>query len=222
LRECAIKELTAQTKYQYFDDLGMEQTSSDSAAKFECLRLADVLPPQGAGRKRILDVGAQSGNFCFRMAKMSPSYRVLGVDTNRKSAMLACRYNTQVYELPNVDFKHGNAMDLRQRRFDLIIAASVFHYFREQQQEFLDKVLHMLNPGGFFVLECGVSVENPGQLHVQEHARRVDGDRPCHFPNRDMLVQMTQAFQKTYEGPSVSQKGDPIPRFVFHFQKPAN
>lgn len=221
MREKAIAELTAETKYQCFDDLGMDKTASDSPAKFEALHLQDALPSMRGGPKRVLDVGAQSGNFCFRIAKMALSYRVTGIEMRRKPAMLACRYNTQVYELPNIEFKQGDVLDCKLRNFDLVIAASVFHYFRERQQEFLDQVFDMLKPGGILVLECGVSKENPGEPHVQLFARKVDGDLPCHFPNRMKLTEMTQRFTKAYEGPSVTQRGDPIPRYVFHFKKPA-
>jgi SAM-dependent methyltransferase len=220
LRDLAVAELVPQTRYQCFDDLGMNAKGSDSPAKFAALELEKVgIERKAAGPKRVLDVGCQSGNFSIRIARTSRVFRVTGIDVNKKPLDLAARYNAFVYQLPNVEFVHSSFTEYPEAGFDVIVAASVFHYFREGQQEFLDKAYAKLKPGGFLVLECGLSEQEPNRPHVELYARKVDGDQPCHFPNRRRLEEMVRQFEIVFERPSVRQAGDPHVRQVFHLQK---
>lgn len=220
LRARAVATLVAETKYQSFEDLGMPVKGSNSAAKFAALEFGRLgLDRPSGGGQRIVDIGCQSGYFSIRLASVARSFRVTGVEANRKAARVAAQYNAFVYELPNLDFWCGDAMEFKRGDCNVIVAASVFHYFRDGQQAFLDHVHSLLRPGGHLVLECGISTEQPDVAFVQKHARGVDKADPCHFPNRKRLDEMLRGFRVTYEGPSVKQAGDPIPRHVLHLQR---
>jgi SAM-dependent methyltransferase len=219
LRDLAIRDLVPETRYQCFDDLGMAVKDSDSPAKYAAFELDRVGIKRTGRAKRVLDVGCQSGNFSIRMARTSRSFQVTGIDVNKKPLDLAARYNAFVYQLANLSFVHSSFMDYTESGFDLILAASVFHYFREGQQDFLDRVYEKLNPGGVLVLECGLSELEPDRPYVELHARKVDGDLPCHFPNRRKLDEMVRRFELRYERPSIRQGGDPHPRYVLHLEK---
>jgi 2-polyprenyl-3-methyl-5-hydroxy-6-metoxy-1,4-benzoquinol methylase len=208
------KRLAAETPYQTFAEYG-GQTAGDSLswAKLACLRL-----PAVAGM-RALDVGCNAGYFSLKLREMGAE-DVLGLDVSPEAIATARRYRDHVFELSGVSFEAMNAIDLPGRaRFDLILTLSVFHYFRERQQEFLDRMHELLRPGGLLILEAGVSQKQPGEDFVEHYARFAADGTACHFPNRTALARMTARFGLEHEGPSVAQIGDLIPRFVFHLRK---
>ncbi len=211
-RKCAA-ELTSRTQYQCYDDLGQRRQNSDSAAKLVALRLPDLIS------KRCLDVGCNAGYFSFRLRERGAE-RVLGVDTAREEIRLARLYREAVYEAGGVEFEVTDVFELDgAARFDLILCASVFHYFREKQPEFLAHCRKLLAPGGLLVLECGLSELHPDRSFVELQARGVDRGDPCHFPNERALIEMATGFQIETRGPSPSQPGDRIPRVVLHLRR---
>jgi SAM-dependent methyltransferase len=208
-----VAELLPRTRYQCFEDLGQDRRNSNSAAKLAALHL-----PPLAGM-RALDVGCNSGYFSIRMRQLG-ARSVLGLDTSADEIRLARQYRDLVYELDGLEFERADAFDLDPaRRFDLILCASVFHYFRERQREFLPRALRLLDPGGLLVLECGLSDKEPGRPFVEERARAVDRGAPCHFPNEKALLEMAAGFRVEWRGPSVTQPGDAQPRTVLHLRR---
>jgi SAM-dependent methyltransferase len=213
LRGAFAEQMRGGTKYQSYEDLGQAADNSRSAGKLASLHL-----PALRGL-RVLDVGCNAGYFSIRCRQAGASY-VLGIDRSVGDLALATAYRDRVYELDGVDFRRIDALELPEEpRFDVVLALSVFHYFRARQDEFLGKVERILEPGGLLVLECGLSQEGGEAPHVQKYARAVDGDDPCWFPNLAALREMTKAFRWERFGPSVDQRGDGLSRFVIHLRK---
>jgi SAM-dependent methyltransferase len=213
VRGAFAEEMRGGTKYQSFEDLGQEAVSPRSSEKLASLHLP---PLRGL---RVLDVGCNAGYFSIRCRQAGASY-VLGIDRSAPDLALATAYRDRVYELDGLDFLHGDALDLSEERtFDVVLALSVFHYFRDRQREFLAKVERLLEPGGLLVLDCALSEQGGDEPFVQRYARAVDGDDPCHFPNLAALREMTEAFRWERFGRSVDQRGDGLSRFVIHLRK---
>ena len=208
-----LSELRPRTTYQCFDDLGQPANNSDSRAKLDALRLPDL------SGKCVLDIGCNAGYFSIHCRKRGAA-RVLGIDTTARDIELASLYRDLIYEIDGIDFEQADVFELgSERRFDLVLCLSVFHYFRERQQEFLSRIHRLLEPDGLLVLECGLSAENIERPFVQRAAREVDGGNPCHFPNRAALVEMASGYRLELERPSTRQRGDAIPRSVLHLRK---
>jgi hypothetical protein len=93
----------------------------------------------------------------------------------------------------------------------VILLLSAIHYEKDQSG-LLRKLADHLAPGGMLVVECGIS-SRPGK--AWETVARADGKRP--YPTQAMFIQEVCApFVTRAVGPSVPQRGDPVPRKVFH------
>lgn len=213
VKQLHLRELLAETRYQCFDDLGQVCNNSDSASKLEALQL-----PSLTG-KSALDIGCNAGYFSVKMRELGAD-SVLGIDTSHRDLEIASAYRDRIYELDGIEFTEIDVFRLEeQRKFDLIICLSVFHYFRQRQTEFLAKARRLLRPGGMLVLECGLSRQHVEQPFVELSARSVDRGDPCHFPNEQAIREMAEGFDVDVVGDSPTQPGDSIPRVVLHLRR---
>lgn len=187
------------TGYQTFDG---QEGDSDSPAKLVCLRLPNEL----AG-KSVLDIGCNEGYFCIE-ARRRGAARVVGIDANPEVVRRARSRN------PTGDYRVSDWWNLLDEKFDVILFLSAIHY-EPRQRELLSHVATRLKPGGKLVLECGVA---PDAGKAWKVVRRHDGF--VRFPTWDLLTEdLLSDFAVSPMGRSVTQSGDPIPRFVFHCSK---
>jgi len=207
--KCEIRDKILKNSYQYFDDLGQIKVNSNSPIKVECLKLPDI---KG---KRILDVGCNRGYISFKMRKDGAS--VVGIDINLDDLKKASGIKNSIYDVDDVTFYHTDIFDFNDHcSFDIIVAASVFHYFREDQPRFFEKAYALLKDGGLLILEVGIP--SGDESEIIQYKRHPD-EVPCYFPKFKALCDMAKNFKLSYDGDSVNQKGDNIPRKVLHFIK---
>lgn len=176
--------------------------SSDSAKKLECLRLPISL--QGMS---VLDIGCNEGCFC-QEAKRRGARRVVGIDKN-KDFIAAARSRDG-----GIDFRVMDWVTLRElkERFNLVLFLSSLHY-TEEPHSLLSSIFDVLASSGLLILECGVI---RGKSDPWTKVERPVGDVRL-FPSMDYLLNVLLSDYATrFIGRSVDQKGDRIPRYVFH------
>jgi SAM-dependent methyltransferase len=184
------------TGYQTFGD---QEGDSDSPAKLTTLRLPETLKG-----KVILDIGCNEGFFCIE-AHARGAARVVGIDANEEVIRRA-RSRDKI-----TDYRVATWWDVPDERFDVILFLSAIHY-ESDQRKLLQRLAACLKPDGKLILECGVA---PDAGKAWKVVRRHDGF--VRFPTWDLLIEELLAnFAVSPMGSSVSQSGDPIPRFVFH------
>jgi SAM-dependent methyltransferase len=193
-------------QYQSFDDACGASRSGD---KLEALRLS-LLPNRGGGESRplaglsVLDLGCNEGFFCGEALRQG-ARRVLGIDAN--NAVLA-RARAR---FPEAEVRHGSWWDIPDEKFDVILCLSAIHY-EPDQAALLRKLAGHLTPTGTLVVECGIS-SRPGK--AWQTVTRVDGKR--RYPTLALFVEeLSRPFATRLVGASVPQRGDPVPRRVFH------
>lgn len=188
--------------YQSFDD---QKGDSDSAAKLVALSL-----PADMSGKRFLDIGCNEGYFCLEAIRRG-AVQAVGVDAN---ASVLERARARAEGLPVV-YQHSNWWELPEGPFDVILMSSALHY-EPRPKELVLEIARRLAPDGTFVLEAGVYGSSSEKIWVD--VQRHDGS--LRFPTRRSLVEdILSCMSVRYIGPSVSQRGDPLHRQVFHCRK---
>jgi SAM-dependent methyltransferase len=180
--------------YQSFEG---EHGDSLSGEKLRRLRLPDL-----KGRS-FLDIGCNEGFFCKHAVKVGAK-RVLGIDSNKAIIEMA-RLRT-----PEAEFICASWWDLPDEKFDYILFSSAIHY-EKKQLELLEYICNHLNDNGKLILECGISGDNEHWTTIQRH------DGILRYPSFNYLTKyLLRSYATTEMGRSVDQKGDPVPRYVFH------
>ena len=210
LKSSEIAHLRKRSNYQSFDMLGHRAGSSDSRGKFTRSRLEQFVNSSST----VLDIGCNLGYFCFRCAKLTDA-TVVGIDLSADAIRFAKRINHTLFKCSNVSFLQADAFSFEnERRFDVVLCFSVFHYFRERQDRFLKQVKNdLLAAGGSFILEIELSSRR-GTM-VEKISRKVD-DRPCFFPTRTYAERLlSEHFTIVDCYPSVRQRGSRYDRHFF-------
>jgi SAM-dependent methyltransferase len=187
--------------YQSFDE---ESGSSKTEAKFQALNL----PPEFFSGKRVLDLGCNEGAFCGRALSLGADL-VVGIERNADAAEAARS------RFPGVTVLNRSWAEPLDGEFDVVLFLSAIHYDPDKLGR-LKAICTLLSPDGTFVLECGVG-PGAGLVEVETH-RRVG---TVSHPTRNLWLKwLSEAgFVVAYEGRSVDQAGDPVPRYVFHCRK---
>lgn len=173
-------------------------------------KLSRIKLPNNLNGKSVLDIGCNEGFFCLEAKRRGASY-VMGVDKNR-TAIESAKKRAKEAGL-DIDYLNIDAVQIPDKKFDYIIFLSALHYIEDPTALF-ERLKQALAPGGTLILECGVSTR-PG-ITIQRVLRSID-DRI--FPSFDMLTKVWLAdFAVRLISNSPDQKGDPIPRNVFHCQ----
>ena len=182
--------------YQTFSDQIGDSLSSE---KLKCLRL-----PASFENMSVLDIGCNEGFFCIDAVKRGAT-RVVGIDKDQ-SVINKARKRTKDVEYICTDWWH-----LPDEKFDIIYFLSAIHYENNQDALIL-YIKNHLKDDGLFILECGVYQSSQPIYGLYE---RNDG---CfRYPT---FITLTSILKKYFHSQcvnkSVLQKGDDIPRFVFH------
>lgn len=192
-------------QYQSFDGLKSGSNSTEKLAKLRLERLGSL-----AG-KSVLDLGCNEGFFCEVALKLGAT-RVLGVD---RSPVLVTKARQRA---PDAEFLAATWWDIPQEQFDVIFFLSAVHYEHDQKRLF-DKLLGHLKPGGTLVLECGLASDRHGVESWMQIYRGTD-PTPRRYPTLEYLSDyLMPDYAVTGVGQSVTQKGDPVARWVLHCQR---
>ncbi len=207
-----IKQISPRTNYHYFADINAGNPSQQSLEKWKRFNIDEILKD-----KSFLDIGCNSGYNCI-MAKQHHASRVIGIDNVLSPLQIASIYTNKIYHLQNVKYYHVSLWDYEpDEKYDVILCSSTFHYLVGRQKEFLDRYHTLLNEGGLLVLETGIADHNNSTGTFV----RTRGDGALtQYPTKEYLVStLAKDFELVYNGKSVDQGGDEIPREVFHFKK---
>ena len=183
-----------------------EQGDSDSQRKFAALKL-----PSFRG-KSVLDVGCNEGFFCLEALKDGAT-RVLGIDRNPEFISRARSRHARLRIDGHIDFDCRTWDALPSEKFDVILLLSALHY-AEDQSAMIQRLVEHLTPKGVLILEAGVVDEETSSIVTV--ARAID---IVSFPTFGKMKEWLAPYAWKLMGSSVEQKGDPIPRKVFHIQR---
>ena len=181
-------------QYQSFPDAAGDSVSLE---KLKALRL-----PPLAGRS-FLDVGCNEGYFCG-FALFAGASKVVGLDASELFIERARRRFTQA------SFECQSWDNLPDAPFDVVLLASALHY-AEDQAALLSRLVGALSDNGVLVLELGIA---PGETNEWCEVERGIDSR--WFPTWPTLLEILRPYEWKDIGPSVNQRGDPIPRRVIH------
>jgi SAM-dependent methyltransferase len=208
------------SRYQSFKSLGFPgpagvDSDSNTAEKYAASHLDEVIQATDP----IVDIGCNTGYFCFRMADKTRG-AIIGVDIARNWLELASHLNNSIFPRNNINFLNIGALEFlcaNPNSFEIIHCASTYHYFREHQIAFLREVHRALKPSGILVLEVELANTND-EPEILKRSRGVDST-PCAFPNRLMFMQQISGlFQVDNEFESIFQKGSFYSRVYFHLR----
>ena len=204
--------------YQFFPEFLFQKTySSDSPVKFKKLNISRL----DLKNKKVLDIGCNLGYFVFHYSKNGAIAD--GIDIGLDFIKKASKIKNLLYSQHDINFYCGNILQFKEKNYDMISILSTFHYFREKQREVLEKIHFLLNDDGLLILEAGISSKNKKDEYTEQYTRPGVDLEPCYFPNRKALNTLIKdLYTIEWEGESVSQGGDSIPRSVFHLKKIKN
>lgn len=187
--------------YQTFEDQVGDSNSLEKLKKLGAPDRYDGLS--------VLDLGCNEGFFCIHALERGAA-KVTGIDASADFIAKAKRRNARI------NYIHGSWWDIPNEKYDIIFFLSAMHYEKNPQGLF-DKIAEHLNPGGKLILECGIMNVggNNGWTCVQR------GDGVFRYPSRIYLVDhLLRRYYVRYHEMSVTQGGDPVPRYVFHATLP--
>lgn len=103
-----------------------------------------------APHEAVLDVGCGTGAFEARLLARYPSQRITGVDLSARMVAVA---REKLSGYPSAAFVQApaSALPFADGAFDVVVSASVFHYF-EDPHAALGEMQRVLRPGGRLVL----------------------------------------------------------------------
>ncbi len=184
-------------QYQSFPDARGDSRTFD---KLMALRL-----PALQGRS-FLDVGCNEGFFCG-FAHFCGATRAVGLDRSRGAIERAH------LRFPDCEF-HCQSWDcLPDGPFDVILLASALHY-AEDQPALLHRLVDRLGRDGVLVLELGLV-----SSQKSEWVKVTRGSDERWFPSLMKLREILAPYASKWQGPSVAQTGDPVPRHVVHVSR---
>ena len=179
----------------------------------------DEIIPKFTRAPSVLDVGCNKGFFCHKFSERT-SGSILGIDTNTESIKDANSLNFSIFKNPNVKFENVDFFNFKcRKKYDIVFCASTFHYFRNNQSSFINKVWSdILAEGGVLVLEAELYPNNDVP-EIKHRSRSVD-KTPCSFPNEKYLENMiTGKFLIEATNKSCFQKGSYYDRHFFVMRK---
>lgn len=188
-----------------YQDFPWQKGSSSSFDKLKALSLPSLQD------KSVLDVGCNDGYFCGWAAFQKAAF-VHGVDREPRFIEQARTW------FPMCTFSCKDWTELGQRKYDVVLCLSALHY-AEDQGLFIQSLVDKLTPDGILVLEIGVAqgeVDEFVAVHRSIHAKN---DDTKFFPTFAKVHSLLAPYAFKYMGQSVMQRGDPLPRHVFHVQR---
>jgi len=125
-----------------FNKLAISYRKSRPGYSKKIVNLIKSLPFENSKKIYTLDLGSGTGIFTKQIAKIS--YKVLGIELSKE--MIA-----NSYKIKNVNYKNLSANSLKiKKKFDIISAASCFHWFDNYRISKLVKT--NLKKNGYFII----------------------------------------------------------------------
>lgn len=190
---------------------------SDSHKKMAALGLdKDIIKD-----KKCIDIGCNEGYFCFELANLGAN-KVLGIDVSTfwidQAKKRLDTMSSDIVQFQVCDWQ--NITNTLTEKFDIVLLLSSFHYatspewFNEDgTNKLLNNIKQLMKKNSIFIWEGGVIGSD--SLEWVRVRRAIDS---VYHPTRGSLeLLFSQTFKSfKYIGLSVNQRGDPIPRYVYH------
>lgn len=210
-----IKSYSTSLKYQSFEEF------SNSGGSLSQNKLKVIEPFMNLHRWKgeLLDVGCNAGYFSFKLHKKNKKLKCLGVDISAQLDQ-AVYLNDYYYHYNKVSFERRNILSstFEEGRFKFILCLSVFHYFRNDQINFLRNCKKWIQKNGYLIIEVAVAagVQQEFNNHVEKFSRGVDKS-PCHFPTEGTFEKWVkdEGFNLVSKDQSCTQGGDPHKRITY-------
>lgn len=146
----------------WFNPEGYQRTSKHLQKRCLELLLSFATP-----RGRLLDVGCGTGNALLFTDKQNIEQYV-GIDISKDMIAFA----NLAHAAPNVRFLIGDFLEVsldQFKRFDNAICAACLHWFIPREQDVINKLSALINPGGYLFLSCAFGFDYvPSERAVQE------------------------------------------------------
>lgn len=200
------------TTYQRFPWISETQINSNSDIKFNISFKDETLFD-----KTFLDIGCNSGLFGFKAKQLGAKY-VYGIDNNPVWLDLGYAVNKYFYNFGGVQFINANILDYTMNvKVDYIFCASVFHYFKERQEEFIQKVHDLLTDNGVLFIEVELY---PDDSSYDGYVKRGNDDNPLRYPSSNGFMQMIHnKFKLESKQISYKQPGCLYDRYMYKLRK---
>ena len=189
-----------------------KHTASDSFSKLEQVKF-----PLDFSGKRYLDIGCNTGFFCFAAEERGASESV-GIDVNKDFVELGTKISEELglkrTRLLNLSW---DDLDKVEGKFDVVSLMSALHYRERNMHSLMENVYRKIGLGGLFILEAGISPLRPDDVLVETLVRKVDqeGGSKTYYPNEKCVYDMLSQFDDVRKV-GRSQDLDERPRYVFH------
>lgn len=206
------QNIEKRTTYQRFPWITETQLNSNSDIKYNISFKNDNL-----FNKSFLDIGCNTGIFCFK-AKQDGAKLVYGIDNNIVWLELAYSVNKYFYNLGDIHFVEGNATDYDfKMTFDYAFCASVFHYFKEKQELFINKIHSIMNTDGVFYIEVELY---PDESVDDAYVKRGADTNPLRYPSHSGFLKMIlNKFIVERKELSYKQPGCLYDRYMYKLRK---
>ena len=187
--------------YQSFP--GEELGDSNSSQKLNKLYLPSL---EGLS---VLDIGCNEGFFCFE-ALNKGAKRTVGIDKSKLNIEKATKRAKDLGLSQSAQFICQDWQNLPDEKFDIVFLFSALHY-AEDQFELIDKIMERVSERGTFILECGIHI-----APIKGFTKINRGSDERYFPSLSLIHEFLGKYGYRIMGRSVTQKGDPIDRWVIH------
>ncbi len=146
-----------------FADLETGQTSTmDAALAMDLIVMAAAAVTTAA--TRVLDIGCGAGNYTLKLLQLLPELNITLVDLSRpmldRALQRLAAATTANVNIVQADIRK---LSLGEERFDIIMAAAVFHHLRgdDEWQQVFSKCYAALRPGGSLWISDLIRHEDP-------------------------------------------------------------
>jgi SAM-dependent methyltransferase len=157
----------------------------------------------------VLDIGCNEGFFCFEALKRG-ARRTVGLDRSKLNIEKATKRAKDLGLNNSAQFICQDWQKLPDEKFDIVLLLSSLHY-ADDQFALIDKIMERVSDTGTFILECGIH-DTPNKSFTKIN-RGID---ERYFPSFSLLHGFLSKYGYRIYGKSVTQKGDPIDRWVVH------
>lgn len=118
----------------------------------------------------ILDAGSGFGQYSFRLSRVFPDARIIGLDVKQDLVDSGNRFAARA-GLNQVSFVVGDLLNLGySSQFDLALSVDVLEHI-EEDRRVLANIAKALKPGGLFILTTPYWDGSPNTPFVGEHVR---------------------------------------------------
>jgi ubiquinone/menaquinone biosynthesis C-methylase UbiE len=146
-----------------------------------------TIPRNGA----ILDVGCGGGRTIAKLAALSGSGKVFGLDHSADSVRLAAKTNAEMIRAGRVEIREGSVSKLpyQDGMFDLVTAVETIYFWPDLAAD-VREILRVVKPGGVFAITCEVYKGAPSAMSkmVEKHAAKTGMRVPAPEEHRAILA----------------------------------